>query len=129
MEKHNNRPFFIDGFKDGELVLNIPKGDDYSHGCNLGRAGFYDYVRAEYEADEGLLMDGLLQCIVLDFARREHALSETEKGFIVGFFSELEDASILFNKVTVDSIKKYRLNDAELSPLSCRPPETNGGRA
>lgn len=135
IKQHNKRPFFIDGYQCGDLVLNIPLSDDYGLGCELGKAGVYDYIRAGYEADSGLFIGGLLQSIVLSFADREEPLTTTERGFIVGFFSQLEKVlgSHFFNEHTAAHIKKHRLNDAVHSPLVFRDREAvtayKGGEA
>lgn len=122
MKQHDKRPFFIDGYKDGELYLNLPAGGDYGEDCNYGKAAFYDYVRAGYESDKGLFIGGLLQHIVLNFANKEEPLSNFERGFNVGFFYELERTlgSHFFSEHVTDQIKLKRLNDIELSPLTFR---------
>ncbi|WP_321277561.1 hypothetical protein [Thiomicrorhabdus indica] len=122
MKQHENRPFFIDGYQNGKMILNIPKNDDYGHGCNLGMAGAYDYIRAGHEAYKGLLSGGLLQHIALSFTDREEVLTACERGFIVGFFYQLENqlGASYFNAQTAAQIKHNGLNDMDASPLTFR---------
>lgn len=112
------------GIEYGDVVLMIDEKADYGVAYEAGKAAFYDYLRAGHEAEQGLFFGGLLQRIISSLVNEPP--SDATRGFIVGFFYEMETtlSGAFFNQQTTDHIKRMGLN---LPPSQKR--QAQGGEA
>jgi len=73
---------FIQGYEDGKLLFNIPEAD-YLEACTYGKNSAIEFIQYLVITE---FMGGDLQAIALGIDKQK----ENTHGFIVGFFSTLE---------------------------------------